>query len=514
VTAKPRWWLWASLGLILGSVPAAAGALGIFEGQSDVGIVVPAGTAGYDPSTDSYTLTSAGANAWYRVDALHFLWKKMSGDVSLTADVAFPQASYSHDPNPHRKAMLMLRQTLDEGGAYADAALHGVGLTALQYRVQRGDNTQDIEVGIVAPKTIRIVKRGDVFTLYAAGEGEALHQVGASIKLHLDAPFYVGLGLTSHDPATTDKVVFTHVKLETPPPLPDKLVAFSSIQTVEINDQFRRSVVALTKQGVVEAPDWSEDGKTLLFNSNGRFYTVPVTDPPAIVASAPFDTGDATGCWGEHGTSPDGKWFAVSCSTPGHHGPDVYIVPAAGGTARQVTNHPVSFFRGWSPDGKTIVFTSIRDGHTDLYTIPAAGGPETPLTENEGLNDGAEYSPDGKYIYFNSDRSGLMQLWRMKPDGSEPEQITSDDRNNWYPHIAPDGKTIAFVSYDKDVVGHAPNKDVSLRLFTPDDGAIRTLVTLFGGQGSLDSNTWAPDSKHLAFVAYEMLPAADAGPGQ
>lgn len=510
---KPRCWFLACLAMCSTPAIAASSALGIFAGQSDVGSVVPAGTASYDPSTDSYTLSAAGANAWYRVDAFHFLWKKVSGDVSLTAEVDFPPVRYGHEPNPHRKAMLMLRQTLDEGGVYVDAAQHGVGLTALQYRTEQGANTQDIEVAISDPETIRIVKRGDEFTLYAAAAGEALHQVGASIKLHLDGPFYVGLGLTSHDPATTDTVVFSHVKLEVPASLPDKLVPFSSIQTVEINDQYRRAVVELTKQGVVEAPDWSQDGKTLLFNAEGRFYSVPVSDPPAIVAPTPFDTGEASGCWGEHGYSPDGKWFAISCSTRSHHGPDVYIVPAQGGAARQVTYHPISFFRGWSPDGKTIVFTSIRDGHTDLYTIPAAGGAETRLTD-VGLNDGAEYTPDGKYIYFNSDRGGLMQLWRMKPDGSEPEQITSDDHNNWYPHISPDGKAIAFLSYDKFVKGHAPNQDVDLCLFTPEDGQIRTLVTLFGGQGSLDSNTWAPDSKHLAFVAYQMLPATDAGPGQ
>ena len=94
-----------------------------------------------------------------------------------------------------------------------------------------------------------------------------------------------------------------------------------------------------------------------------------------------------------------------------------FIVPAEGGAARQLTHHPISFFHGWSPDGKTVVFTCIRDGHEDIYTIPAAGGAETRLT-NMGVNDAAEYTPDGTYIYFNSDRSGLMQIWRMRPDGS------------------------------------------------------------------------------------------------
>jgi Tol biopolymer transport system component len=167
--------------------------------------------------------------------------------------------------------------------------------------------------------------------------------------------------------------------------------------------------------------------------------------------------------------------------------------------------------RAASPDGKTIVFTSIRDGHEDVYAIPAAGGVETRLTST-GINDGAEYTRDGKFLYFNSDRSGRMQIWRMHPDGSRLEQVTDDGYNNWYPHFSPDGQQMAFLSYDKSETGlHPPMKNVALRLMSMSEGSIRVLVNLVGGQGTLDSPTWAPDSKHLAFVSNQMVPAGDTG---
>ena len=510
------------LGLALGaqSAPLLAQsglqATGIFEGQSDIGSVVPPGAAAYDPAKDVYTITSAGANTWYRVDGAHFLWKKVSGDVSLTAEIGFPPVAYGHDPNPHRKGILMFRQSLDAGGVTVAAALHGSGMTALQYRREKGANMQDIELNIDGPKTLRLEKRGDLWTMFLSMKGEPLHQVGASVKLHLDAPFYVGLAVTSHDVGTTDKVVFSNVKLQPldGPVASAKAVVVSTLQQIQIQDQFRRAMVILSKPGVFESPNWSPDGKSMLINENGRFWKIPVLDPPAGGVPQPFDTGRATGCWGEHGYSPDGKWLAISCRATKKGGPDVFVVPSEGGAARQLTHHPISFFHGWSPDGKTIVYTSIRDGHEDIYTIPVAGGAETRLTTT-GINDGAEFTPDGAFIYFNSDRSGLMQIWRMHPDGSGLEQITDDDYNNWYPHFSPDGKQMAILSYDKSETGlHPPMKDVALRLMSMGEGSIATLVNLFGGQGTLDSPSWALDSKHLAFVSNQMLPAGDARSSQ
>ena len=178
------------------STPAGAGTLGLFENQSDVGLVAPPGTARYDSASGQYTVTAAGANLWGKEDAFHFLWKKASGDVSLSADIAFTPPTYGHAPNPHRKALLMIRQSLAPDAAYADVALHGSGLTALQYRREAGANTEDIELNIDAPQTVRLEKRGDTLTLYLSMTGEPLHAVGAAIKLHFTAPFYVGLGLT------------------------------------------------------------------------------------------------------------------------------------------------------------------------------------------------------------------------------------------------------------------------------------------------------------------------------
>jgi len=489
------------------AAPAAAGDLGLFDSQSDVGSVVPPGTAIYDRGTDSYTLASAGANVWGKEDAFHFVWKKAAGDVSLTAEIAFPPKSYAHDPNPHRKALLMLRQTLEADAPYADVAVHGSGLTALQYRRDKGGNTQDIELGIDAPKTVRLEKRGDVLTLYLSLKGEPLHQAGASIKLPFGEPFYIGLGLTAHDAATTDKAVFSQLRLETPPPWTAKPVPYSTLRSFRIDEGAPIATVIDTRPGIFEAPNWAPDAKSFVINENGRFFRIPLGDPPAGGPRRDFSTGEASGCWGEHGFSPDGKWFAVSCKAPGETGPDVQIVPAAGGAARRLTHQPVSFFHGWSPDGASIVFTSIQGGHTDIYTVPATGGTPARLT-TEGLNDGGEFSADGQWIYFNSNRSGSMQIWRMHPGGDGLEQVTNDGYDNWYPHISPDGRWMTILSYAKGEAtnGHPMNKDVALRLYSFADGSIRVLTQFTGGQGTADSPCWAPDSKTIAFVSYQDLP--------
>ncbi len=189
-----------------------AKSLGIFRGSSDVGAVHPAGTIAYDSTNGSYTITSTGANIWGTEDAFTFVWKKVSGNVSLTANINFPEAG----ANPHRKAVLMLRQDLDKDSAYADAAVHGVGMTALQSRAQKGMKSTDIELYPQgpAPRTVRIEKRGDMLTMWASIDDEPLHQVAGPVEVHLNKPFYVGIGLSSHNVSVTEKVIFTNVKLQ------------------------------------------------------------------------------------------------------------------------------------------------------------------------------------------------------------------------------------------------------------------------------------------------------------
>jgi Tol biopolymer transport system component len=481
--------------------------LGIFEGQSDVGAVTPAGTAVYDPAADTYTLTSAGANLWGPVDAFHFVWKKISGDVSLTADIDFPNTTGEH--NPHRKAILIVRQTLDANSAYADAAQHGSGEVALQDRRNSGDITEGIELNMglsdAAPDRLRIEKRGDTFTMYlASAAGAPLHPSGASIQLHLEEPFYVGIGLCSHDANKVEKAVFSHVTLDKPEPLPSALALYSTLQTIGLEQDFHIAGIAFTTQGRFEAPNWTHDGKTLIFNQAGKIMTVPAdgSTPPQ-----PLDIGDATNCNGSHGLSPDGKSLAISCSTPGKPESRVYIVPLTGGTPRVVTEHPNSYWHSWSPDGRTIIFTRPDHGSGNIFAISIDGSGEHALTTGTGISDDPDCSPEGQWIYFNSDRGGSMQIWRMHPDGSSPEQITNDDYVNWTPHISPDGKSVVFISYEKGTTGHPANKPIALRVMSLDDRKTRVLFNLIGGAGTMNVPSWAPDSRHLAFVSYQMLPA-------
>ena len=509
--------LFAICGLFLAH-SAQAQSLGLFAGQSDVGAVTPSGTAQFDPVTGTYTLTSAGANLWGPADAFHFLWKKLSGDVTLTADIDFPDSvpNTPDEHNPHRKAILIVRQTLDAGSAYADAAQHGSGLTALQFRRSQSAITEDVELNIAAPRRLRLEKRGDTITLYlASSPSEPLHPSGASIQLHLEEPFYVGLGLCSHDANKTEKAIFSHVTLEKPVPLPSAsnqtLALYSTLQTIGLEQDAHRAVIAYTAQGRFEAPNWTHDGKTLIFDQGGKIMTVPADGgtPPQ-----PLDIGDATNCNGSHGLSPDGQSMAISCSTPGKPESRVYIVPLTGGTPRLVTEHPNSYWHSWSPDGKTIIFTRPDHGSGNIFAIPVSGGEEHALTTGAGISDDPDCSPDGNWIYFNSDRGGtmqggIMQIWRMHPDGSAPEQITDDDYVNWTPHISPDGKSMVFISYEKGTTGHPPNKPVMLRVMSLDDRKVRVLFNLIGGSGTMNVPSWAPDSKHLAFVSYQMLPAQD-----
>ncbi|HEY1757823.1 MAG TPA: hypothetical protein VGG72_20800 [Bryobacteraceae bacterium] len=484
-----------------------AQSLGIFEGQSDVGSVTPPGSGVYDPATGAYTLTSAGANLWGPADAFHYLWKKVSGDVTLTADIDFPDSAGEH--NPHRKAILIFRQTLDAGSPYADAALHGVGLTALQYRRAESGITEGLELNIALPHHLRIEKRGDTFTMYlAAAPGAPLHQVGASTQIHLQEPFYVGIGLCSHDPNKTEKAVFSHVTMEKTEPLPPPLALYSTLSTIGDDRDARRNEIVFSTQAHMEAPNWTRDGKTLIFNQDGKIMTVPA----AGGTPQPLNIGDATHCNGSHGLSPDGTQLAISCATPGKPESRVYIVPVAGGAPRLVTEHPNSYWHSWSPDGKTIIFTRPDHGSGNIFAISVDGGEEHALTTGTGISDDPDCSPDGQFIYFNSDRSGTMQIWRMHPDGSAPEQITSDDFVNWTPHVSPDGKSMVFISYQNGTTGHPANQPITLRIMSLNDRQIHVLFNLIGGSGTMNVPSWAPDSKHLAFVSYQMLPAEETAP--
>ena len=472
--------------------------IGIFEHHADIGTVAQLGIVTFDPAGPTYTLTGSGENMWSTKDAFCFAWKKMTGDCAITADIKFVDTG----TEPHRKACLMIRQGLDADSTYVDAVLHADGLTSLQFRETKGAATHEVQANASAPVRLRIVKRGNYASLYLASKGEELHYSGAAVRLSFsDAPLEVGLGVCAHNKDGIAKVAFSNVQIETIAPdaaRPTNL--YSTLETQAISSTDRR-VVYVTR-GRIEAPNWFHDGKGLIFNSNGRIQRIPATGgKPETV-----DTGFATRCNNDHGISPDGNTLVISDQSQGKRQSLIYTLPITGGTPKLITPTGPSYWHGWSPDGKTLAFCGERNGEFDIYTVPVEGGAETRLTTAKGLDDGPEYSPDGKSIYFNSDRTGKMQIWRMKADGSDQEQATDDEFNNWFPHLSPNGRSMVFLSYEKDVVGHPANKDVTLRMMTLSRKKIDVLGKFFGGQGTINVPCWSPDGRRIAFVSYQMIP--------
>jgi TolB protein len=482
---------------VLGQPSPAA--VGLFESHGDVGEVLHEGSVVHDAAKDAYAVTGSGENMWSTADAFQFVWKKVSGDVSLTADITFPETG----GDPHKKAVLIIRQSLDADSAYADVALHGNGLTSLQARDEKGAATHEIQSNISGPGRVRLQKIGGYFYMYVSGAGsnEDLRFAGGSMRVKLEEPFYVGIGVCSHDKDAIETAVFSKVELVTGAPGPIRPPSlYSTLETITVSSTDRRVVRVFP--GRVEAPNWTRDGASLLFNGNGRLQKIGVEGGDVEL----IDTDFATRLNNDHGISPDGTLLAISDQSKEQRESLIYTVPFEGGTPQRITQKSPSYWHGWSPDGKTLAFAGDRNGNLDIYTIPVDGGEETRLTTAMGLDDGPEYSPDGKYIYFNSDRSGTMQIWRMRPDGSGQEQITSDEENNWFPHISPDGQRLVFLTYEKDVTGHPDNKDVMLRVMTLENKRVTVLAKLFGGQGTINVPSWSPDSQRLAFVSYQLIP--------
>lgn len=469
--------------------------LGLFDGHGDIGHVLKQGALEYNAADKSYRISGSGENMWFNADAFHFAWKKMSGDVSLAAGIRW----IGTGGNPHRKACLLIRQTLDSNSPYADAVLHGEGLTCLQYRETFGGPTREIQSNVSAPKRIKIEREGDYVFMSIAREGDSLHSAGGSFKIAFHEPFYVGLGVCSHDSSVMEQAVFSNVEITSGRPKSNaEPILESTLETVAIASTDRR--VVYQTQDHIEAPNWSRDGKFFIFNRDGHLFTLPVTGG----IPQPLETSFAVRCNNDHGLSPDGTLLAISDQSKDGKSL-IYVLPSSGGTPKQITPTGPSYWHGWSPDGKALAYCAERNGEFDVYTISAAGGEERRLTTAPGLDDGPDYSPDGQYIYFNSERTGRMQIWRMKHDGSDQQQVTSDDYNNWFAHPSPDGKWIVFLSFEKDVKGHPANKDIMLRLMPVGGGEIQVLAKLFGGQGTINVPSWSPDSRNVAFVSYRLV---------
>lgn len=266
---------------------------------------------------------------------------------------------------------------------------------------------------------------------------------------------------------------------------------------------------------LIEAPNWTPDGKWLVVNKEGRLYKIA---PDGSTDLVEINTGTIDQCNNDHVISADGKWIALSSSDPTEKGWNsyVYTVPFEGGEPKKITPVGPSYLHGISPDGKKLAYCAFRgpDNEQDVYVMPVKGGKEVRLTDAPGLDDGPEYSMDGKYIWFNSVRTGRMQAWRMKANGKEQTQMTFDtDMNSWFPHISPDGEKVVYIAYHEYEVApgdHTPNQNVELRMIPAKGGEPKTLVKLFGGQGTINVNSWSPDSRKFAYVSYRLAEEIEA----
>ena len=255
--------------------------------------------------------------------------------------------------------------------------------------------------------------------------------------------------------------------------------------------------VLLAVDGVIEAPNWTPDGRAMIVNGGGHLYRVPLEAPELT----PVDTGFAVNCNNDHGISPDGRKLVISDST--EDGSSViYTLPFSGGTPVRITKFSPSYWHGWSPDGEVLTYTANRGEGFEIFTIPAGGGEEFQVTRGFDHCDGPDYSADGAWIWFNGERNAAVELWRVRPDGSDLRQMTDDAGVNWFPHPSPDGRSVLYLAYEPGTRGHPFGQAVELRLMPAQGGASERLAGLFGGQGTINVPCWAPDGRRFAFMRF------------
>jgi TolB protein len=485
---------------------AQPAATGTFSGHADVGHPAKAGSIQYDPLTQDYTIKGAGYNIWFNRDEFQYAYQPIKGNFILTANFSFA----GKGANPHRKVGWMLRESLKAEAVHISATLHGDGLTVLQWRPQQGVAMRDPQDELFYPKKkvqiMQLERAGDTVIMRVANTGEPLQIVGKQLMPNLPDSLLAGLFICSHDSNVVEEARVWNVRIDRT--VPDAFNAYrqgflgSRMEVMEVSTGQRK--VIHQSAGRFEAPNFMPGGKELLYNEGGFAWTIPAEGgKPEKLATGTLDQLN-----NDHGISFDGKWLALS-----HHrrglpggGSSVYVWPLQGGEPKLLTEKTPSYWHGWSPDNKQVLYVAQRDsGMYNIYTMNVSGGKEVQLTFNKDSHvDGPEYAPDGKYIYYNGNSTGTMQLWRMKPDGTVKEQLTFDEYHNWFPHISPDGKWIAFISFPPtiDPGDHPFYKRVMLRLMPVNGtGAPKVIAYLYGGQGTINVPSWSPDSRYIAFVS-------------
>ena len=487
---------------VCGDVLSAQGPVGVFTAHADVGRA--RGSASYDPKQQTYLVAGSGQNMWGSRDDFHFVWKRISGNFILSTRARFIGAGVEE----HRKIGWTIRPSLDPRSAHVTAVLHGNGLMSLQFRRENSGITEEAKSTASLPDAdavIQLERRDGDYVMSVAQFGDTLVTQRLT-NVSLPDTVYVGLFVCAHNDTVMERATFSNVRITTPAQrdfVPYRDYIGSNLEILDV--RAGNATIVHQYRGSFQAPNWTRDGKALMYVQEGRLYRFDLSSRSA----AAINTGLATRNNNDHVLSFDGRMMAISHHTVEDSGASiVYTVPATGGTPTRVTAKGPSYLHGWSPDGRWLTYTGLRNGELDVYKIAVTGGDEMRLTTAPGLDDGPEFTPDGAYIYFNSSRSGRMQIWRMRPDGTAQEQITNDDLNNWFPHISPDGKWIAYLAFPPDVApdDHPFYKHVLLRLMPVGGGPARVIAYLYGGQGTINVPSWAPDGSRLAFVSNSAMP--------
>ena len=494
--------------VLLGGVAAAfqPTPVGLFDGTGDVGAVKHEGAVVYNPVQQTYTISGAGTNIWAHHDEFQFAWKEIAGDFILTADMELQ----GEGVDPHRKIGWMIRTSLEDDSAYVDVAVHGDGLTSMQYRADKGGDTEELRSTVKAPNVVQLERRAGRFYMSVAKRGEAF-TVSELVTVELPFKVYVGLFVCSHNADEVETARFSNVRITRPAPFGLKQYSQyigSRLEVMDVTTGHRR--VLHTVADSLQAPNWSRDGKALIYNRNGKLYRFDL----ASKAIEEINTDFADNNNNDHVISTDGKRIAISHHSKDHNGDShIYVLPIEGGTPRLVTKRGPSYLHGWSPDDQWLVYTGGRDGGWDIYKTRADGsGDEVRLTTHGSLQDGSEFAPDGNRIFYTSSQTGAMEVWDMKPDGSDHRQITNDRMNSWFPHPSPDGSKIVILSFGSELAAndHPFYEPVTLRLIDMENVAKgevkpKIIAYLYGGQGTINVPSWSPDGKSIAFVSNSII---------
>ncbi|TVR18042.1 MAG: biopolymer transporter TolR [Balneolaceae bacterium] len=387
-------------------------------------------------------------------------------------------------------AGLIIKDQQNPESFYIKLFVRADGRTALSYK--SGQNEAKRELG--EADVLQIERNNDTFIISEARFGETFGE-RTRIELKMNKTVHAGLF------ASAGSAQFSNVRITVP--VDDDYVPYQEYigSRLEIlNVETGHLEVVHEENRSLQAPNWTIDGKSLIYNADGLLYNFDLESRTYTQIYSGFATRNNN----DHVISFSGEMLGISHHSEDHNGQSiVYVIPIEGGIPIQVTDLGPSYLHGWSAGDDTLTYTGLRNGQYDIYKISVEGGEEVQLTDTPGLDDGSEYTPDGRYIYFNSERTGTMQIWRMRPDGSNQEQLTFDEYQDWFPHISPDGRTVVFLSYLPEVPSgdHPFYKHVYLRKMPLDGGEPKVIAYLYGGQGTINVPSWSPDSRYISFVS-------------